>query len=397
MIGAHKKATTLAAASFFAGALALSPASAADLGGNCCADLEERVAELEATTVRKGNRKVSLKLSGQVNTALLIWDDGDESDIYVVDTENSSTRFRLTGDAKIKPGWTAGFKIELDIDGHANSADVDATNADGTDGLSDDILQLRHSDIYVKSPYGKLSLGQGDSASNGTSEVDLSGTSVAGYAGIGDIGGSFEFVDSNGVGSTILKGDTYSQLDGLSRNNRVRYDSPSLAGFIFSTSFGEDNQYDFALRYKNKLGDFKVAGAIAYSEKEDDKGTDEDEERINGSVSVFHIPTGLNFTFGAGDQDDGDDLEKTFYYGKVGIKRKWNSLGATAVSVDYGFGDEFDVAGGEFEHFGVQIVQKVDAAAMELYFAYSNDSYEDDFNTDLEDLNLFLIGSRIKF
>lgn len=28
-------------------------AKAADLGGNCCADLEDRVAELEATTARK--------------------------------------------------------------------------------------------------------------------------------------------------------------------------------------------------------------------------------------------------------------------------------------------------------------------------------------------------------
>jgi hypothetical protein len=34
------------------------PAKAADLGGDCCADLEDRVAELEATTVRKGNKKV---------------------------------------------------------------------------------------------------------------------------------------------------------------------------------------------------------------------------------------------------------------------------------------------------------------------------------------------------
>ena len=34
-------------------------AQAADQGGDCCADLEERVAELEATTARKGNRKVS--------------------------------------------------------------------------------------------------------------------------------------------------------------------------------------------------------------------------------------------------------------------------------------------------------------------------------------------------
>ena len=36
------------------------PARAADLGGDCCADLEERIAELEATAARKGNRKVSL-------------------------------------------------------------------------------------------------------------------------------------------------------------------------------------------------------------------------------------------------------------------------------------------------------------------------------------------------
>ena len=45
-------------------------AKAADLGGDCCADLEERVAELEATTARKGNRKVSLTVSGWVNEAI---------------------------------------------------------------------------------------------------------------------------------------------------------------------------------------------------------------------------------------------------------------------------------------------------------------------------------------
>ena len=44
-------------------------ARAADLGGDCCADLEERVAELEATTARKGNRRVSLTISGQVSTS----------------------------------------------------------------------------------------------------------------------------------------------------------------------------------------------------------------------------------------------------------------------------------------------------------------------------------------
>jgi len=66
MTGGLKKTTSrlalVAAAGFLMGGMTLTPAVAADLGGDCCADLEERVAELEATTVRKGNRKVSLTI-----------------------------------------------------------------------------------------------------------------------------------------------------------------------------------------------------------------------------------------------------------------------------------------------------------------------------------------------
>ena len=57
----------VAAAGLFVGGVAMPSAKAADLGGDCCADLEERVAELEATTARKGNRKMSLTITGQVH------------------------------------------------------------------------------------------------------------------------------------------------------------------------------------------------------------------------------------------------------------------------------------------------------------------------------------------
>ena len=56
----------------FVGGVAMPSAKAADLGGDCCADLEERVAELEATTARKGNRKMSLTISGQVNRSITV-------------------------------------------------------------------------------------------------------------------------------------------------------------------------------------------------------------------------------------------------------------------------------------------------------------------------------------
>ena len=69
-------------------ALMGSSAFAADLGGNCCADLEERIAELEATTVRKGNRKVSVTVSGFVSHQVMWWDDGIRSDSYIGDGGN---------------------------------------------------------------------------------------------------------------------------------------------------------------------------------------------------------------------------------------------------------------------------------------------------------------------
>jgi hypothetical protein len=85
------------------------PARAADLGGDCCADLEERVADLEATTARKGNKKVSVQIYGKVNYATMWWDDGGEQNVYTVNNYNESTRTGIKGKAKIAGDWEGGF------------------------------------------------------------------------------------------------------------------------------------------------------------------------------------------------------------------------------------------------------------------------------------------------
>ena len=101
---------TLAIAAVYA----LAPADAADLGGGCCADLEERIAELEATTARKGNRKVSLTITGYVTKQIMFWDDGVEHNAYVQDIgPTQATNFRFTGEATIAPGWKAGYMIRI--------------------------------------------------------------------------------------------------------------------------------------------------------------------------------------------------------------------------------------------------------------------------------------------
>ena len=93
--------SALVAAGLLVGGLSAGSASAADLGGNCCADLEERIAELEATTARKGIRKVSLTVSGWVNEQVLYWNDGTEGNAYVGNNDQERSRFRFVGEAKI--------------------------------------------------------------------------------------------------------------------------------------------------------------------------------------------------------------------------------------------------------------------------------------------------------
>src|SRR5262252_10497689 len=115
----------VAAAGLFVGGVAMPSAKAADLGGDCCADLEERVAELEATTARKGNRKMSLTITGQVHRMVLWWDDGKSTGTYYgLDNTNSSSRFSFLGEAKVSPTVKIGFEIMYEIEAGGTSSKV---------------------------------------------------------------------------------------------------------------------------------------------------------------------------------------------------------------------------------------------------------------------------------
>jgi hypothetical protein len=429
MIGGLKQTTSrlaiAAAAGLFTGGIALTPVQAADLGGDCCADLEERVAELEATTVRKGNRKVSLKLSGQVNRAMLYWDDGTDDDVYFVDVENSSTRFRLTGSGVISPGRTAGFRIEADwfiqnnSSAVSNCMDTDFEGAQcmalantvgnsvsnspyGTDASgkaeAGQVTDMRWSEVWIKDDrLGKLSLGKGDTATNGTSEVDLSGTSVAQYAGMADVGGAFQFRDNAGNFTGVSLGDVYSQLDGLSRQNRLRYDTPSFGGFTLSTSVGADDFVDGALRFKKEWNSVRCAwaGGIAHDTNE----KDDDFWRYSTSGSCLHTPSGLNLTLGYAEDDEGSaaTFDQNWWFIKAGISRRWNSHGKTSISVQYAESADKLEDGDETQSFGVAFVQNIDSAALQLYIAYSHHDYDDNTITNYDDLDFVLAGGRIKF
>ncbi len=178
------------------------PAQAADLGGDCCADLEERVAELEATTVRKGNKKVSVTLSGWVVKSMNWWDDGDDQYFVVGDKDvDLRTRFAITGSAHDR-SWMVGrlqhHRRPLAwLQQHRQRQSVRHLSRNQENELSADIndgsIATLYSYIYVKSDtWGALNWGYLSPASDNPAVLaDISGTVIESTAVFFEGGGFF--------------------------------------------------------------------------------------------------------------------------------------------------------------------------------------------------------------
>jgi hypothetical protein len=406
------RAALVAMAGLLMGAYAPTPLHAADLGGGCCADLEERVAELEATTARKGNRVVSLQVYGQVNKALLIWDDGEDSDAYIVDNDYSGTRVGFTGKAAMRPGWTAGFLVELDIQDSASDKVDNGGVANAFDEGNENEIAIRYSNVYIESDrLGRVTLGQGSTAADGANEVVL-GNSLRNS----DIqmGNNFTLRDGSGGFSAVQLKAIAQNLD-AGRDDVIRYDSPSIYGFILSASWGDNDYADVALRFKNEWNSVRIAAAIAY--QWDDTGdasttigsiSNRDFTVLSGSVSVMHVPTGIYGAFAAGHKEVDDRPDSDFWYAQLGIEKKFLPYGSTTVYGEYG--DYQDIlsqgnatfSDSEATRWGFGIVQKFDSAALELYAQATFWSFDAAFASNgvdvgLEDFSTVMLGSRIKF
>jgi hypothetical protein len=406
------------------------PASAADLGGSCCTDLEERIAELEATTARTGNRKVSLTISGYVAQEITFWDDGSEANTYIHGfgpTQASHVKFN--GQATIAPGWTAGYMLRVqDLTGNAFSAKraINQINAS-----NDDNPNTQMSFWYLASKdYGKVSVGRmAHAAKSAAMFTDLSGTQIidnytflAGFPQfrLRTAGGALSPVTWGQLGYCYTQGAPLGgDCNGLVMNG-VRYDTPSYAGFSASASWGQDDFWEVAGRYAGEVAGFKLAFGVGYTEMMDETTTNfvdtltpKDSHFFQVGGYAEHLATGL-FVHGAyGNENNNDTLlangfvepNSKHVYVKAGIRRKWLPLGATVVYGDYAvyldqLGPAALAAGAtssEFERFGGGIAQELDAASMTIYGKYQRYQADVDGLADIEDADFMSVGALISF
>jgi len=392
------------------------------------ADLDARIAELEATAAHKGNAKVTLVISGYVAEEITSWDDGGERNTYVHGLGPTQ--------ATITPGWTAGYLVRIqDLSSNPFSRSGSGGALNQNTANLDTGLNTQMAFWYVQSDtLGKVSVGKlAHAAKSAAMFTDGSGTQIFDNSTFLD--GFPQFIIRSG-GDLSPASLTWGQLafcysqslplgsdcNGLVMNG-VRYDSPTVGGFSLSASWGEDDFWEVAGRYAGEVNGFKLAFAAGYSEMRDE-GTSgvavsarktSDYAQVGGYVQ--HLASGLFAHASYGYEDNHDTLllngtharDGEHWSVKAGIRRAWTSLGATIVYGDFArYSDQLGpgalalgASSSTLDRIGGGIAQEIDAAAMTLYLKYQH--YEADVRgaafsvTDLEDADFVSVGGLISF
>jgi predicted porin len=416
----------------------------------------DNVPKLPAAVVSSGADRVKVSISGQVDRAEIYGNDGRSATTRNVDNNNSSSRLRFVGEGRINADTSGGFNIETQITPNS-SANTSLTqdspssinNFTPTGGSSANnvggTFTARQVEAFVQNKnWGAVRLGFGSTASYLTTEVDQSGTAVASYVNIADLDGGFSFrqrgaarIPGTAKGSFVTSpanafgpsvGSVFNYMDGLVRDDRVRYDSPMFGPVQFSGSLVDGGAFDLAVRYGAIWDGIKISAAFSFADADGRNHSAPSNaygyasapigsgplatasiadtsanaaKQYAGSLSVL-LPDGLNATVAGGTRDVkytdplGRALSPVMYYGKLGYLTHFWDFGQTAFAVDYNENDELNFAGDAARGYGVALVQNVDDAGLELFLSGHRQTLTRDFASYYA-ITTVEAGARVRF
>jgi len=353
------------------------------------------VAISSALAVPMAAQAVSYNLSGQVNRVIMFADDGVASDIFFADNTASNTRFRLTGSEDMGNGMTAGFNLEwassVNSNDYVQIKDAGDTSGLTTRGDANSAFSIRRNEVWFSGNWGKLSLGQGPTASDSMGDADLSGTWLADFSTPASWGGAINFRNAaTGVaGPAVFSTMTY--FDGASRRARLRYDAPSFGPLTLSADMQQNDAWGAKAYVYTSLAGGDLSLALGYDHSDNRSGR----SQLGGSAS-FLMSNGTNITVGLQERDftaTGRD-NATHSYVKLG--HRW---GNNAVSISWSGNDDILANGSDAEFIGLGFTHSIPKPGVELYAGYHNMSLNDDGTTtaNFDDIDVFAVGTRVKF
>lgn len=348
-----------------------------------------------AETVFESSSGGSIKFYGQIDPAVTSFDDGSTKTTQFSDSGTSRSRVGLRFE---QPFDENEVRVLLETSlGLGQSGKFSQTRS--PEVLKWERTELRRADFQFETArLGTFYFGQGSMASDGTGDLDMSGTVLGASVAIADPAGSFRLRKDTGELSNIEIGDIFPNYDG-SRRGRIRYDSPKFAGFALGVAYGEDilsknnndKFHDIGLSYGVKLESGVKLDAGAGHAVRTRSGARDRKDTFASMSALF--PSGFNITLGVGNRNTAGH----YGYVKFGYIRDYFSVGATAFSADFYAGYDANSKGDSAKSFGLALVQKFDDQNIEAYLGYRNYAYSDTSATSFQDAASYIIGARWRF
>lgn len=326
----------------------------------------------------------TFKVGGQIDRAFTYANNGKQSSWASVDNDGTDSRFNFSGTQDMGDNLKVGFLYEIAVR-QAPSSHWDINNNTDFTGSGGVQIDTRHIEAYLQSDFGTVTLGKGFGPAEYTDTKDLSGTTFLGGGGEYTDYSDLSYVDSAG-NHKFTVGNTQSNFHALGRTNRVRYDTPSINGFVGSASIDSGDAYELGLNYKLKLAGgvkFVLGAGWADSERHgvtQDVGTGATSPYgtsrfrvFNGSASLL-LGNGLVFTIagahqktvsvtGAGTSAQAG-YDATYLFGQLGYV-----IGKNHIAVNYGETSDYKYQGIKGSQIGAAYVYSW-TKAVTLYASY---------------------------
>ena len=326
---------------------------------------------------------VDFTISGHVNRALFIA-DGDRYDATgalregtrsaVGNNGSSSTRIRATGSSEIMDGaGSVGVNLEYEEGGTVKQTWGESTG-----------LSLRHANVWYSGAFGKMTIGQGSEAGDGSAYSDKSGVFGVNHGQGGNPG-----ADASGK----PLGGYWGSLDGGSRINMIRYDTPSLGPVSAAVSIGGGDIVSAAVVVAQDLGGTAVKAQLAGRSTSGAAGSD----TVSASFGI-KLPAGFTWSGAWANQDATDPMKSdpSYFATMIGYV-----MGDSAVAAGIYRSADFENEGSEGQAIGVGFIHKIPKAGVELYAAAQAYTAEDKASARLVegeyDRNVITIGTRVTF
>ena len=165
---------------------------------------------------------VDFTISGHVNRALVVVDsdDNDSSKAEVVNNTSSGTRIRWKGSSEMMDGNSVGIHVSYQE-------------------TSDGSLGLRHANVHYAGEFGKMTIGQGSEAGDGSAYEGNVRTIGIGHG--------------QEKGSAFTLGDYFGSLDAGTRTNMIRYDTPAIGPVGAAVSVGNNDRISLAAKLSTEF------------------------------------------------------------------------------------------------------------------------------------------------